>query len=322
MSLITWIISFLLISPIYWVVTDYKYWKIKNYFIFPLLLISILLTFFIDWFYSNFNNILWFILVLWLWYFFYINHKWGAGDWKYIILIWLNSIIISYLIWNNSPIINKLFLYIFLLLIIYILFFIILNIKKFSFKTNILKWFDLFKSLYLISFIYIISWIIIYFFQSTYIFLLIFLLLFFLFPYILKINNKFIYSFIIILSFFLCFYFKWYFSYWLIFIFYFIFYFIQKIFSDFFDIIDIKELNLLDIKQWDILTNKSIDLINKDVWIKFLESPLQWNEVYDLIWIYKKNRKNPKIYIYKDFRIWIIIYIWFILTFLNIFILT
>lgn len=97
MNIVLFIVFFLIISPFVWVITDYSNWKIKNYFIYPMLILSVILTFFTKWFY-NFDNIIWIILIVFFWYLFYVNNKWGAWDWKYIILLWINSLLISYLL--------------------------------------------------------------------------------------------------------------------------------------------------------------------------------------------------------------------------------
>ena len=62
------------------------------------------------------------------------------------------------------------------------------------------------------------------------------------------------------------------------------------------------------------MTSKTIKMIKKDSNLDFLETPLQWNEVFEIIWFYKKNKNNIKISIYKEIKLWIIIYIWYFIT--------
>lgn len=315
MDLITLIVLFLLLSPFFAVFTDFKTWKIKNYFIFPSLLISFILTFFIQDFYSNINNVIWLLIVVFFWYLFYINNKWWAGDGKYIMLIWLNSLIISHILWFDINIINSVFTNIFGILFIYTLFFILINIKKISkikfdytFNTKLID------SLYIIFFIYIVSYLLSRYIWTQYIYILIFLSITLLIPFLLLIKNKYI-KYLIILS--------WvtigitymdYISISLIWGIFFVFMFLQSFSEQIFNIIDVKQIKLFELKQWSILTKNTLDKIKDDTWLDFHEAPLQWDEVFELIWKYKELWENPKLTIYKDLKIWIIMYIWYILT--------
>jgi len=314
MNIINLIVLFLLITPFYAVITDLKSGKIKNYFIFPFLLISFILTFFISWFYLNSNNVIWIIILILFWYFFYKDNKWGAGDWKYIILIWLNSIIISYLLWFWVNIINALFIVIFGLLLLYNLIFLLYNyknIKKINYKKNKIDFFD---TIYIVSFVYIVVFLISTYFWTAYIYLTIFLTVILWLQYINKLKNKNIQYLIIFTSILIIFYNLDYKSYLLIFIIFYIFSLLQLYFNQIYDIIDIKESNLLNIKSWDILTANTLKIIKKDIKKEYLEAPLQWYEVYEITVEYKKIWKNPKISIYNDLKIWIIMYLWYFIT--------
>lgn len=315
MNLINIIVLFLLLSPFYAVITDFKSGKIKNYFIFPFLLISLTLTFFIEWFYWSNNNIIWLIIIILFWYLFYKDNKWWAGDWKYLILIWLNSLMISFLLWFNINIINNLFFSIFSILLIYNLFFLIFKIneiKKIKFKNKVkINYIDTFFTMF---FVYLLSFILWKYIWREYIYVIIFLSVILLLPYINLINNKYIKYLLIFSWISMCVLNNSYISILLIGVIYFVFIFLQSYSEQIFNVIDVDKIKLLDIKQGTILTKKAIDVIKDDTKFDYSESPLQWNEVFDLIWKYKKLWKNPEIIIYKDVKIWIIMYIWFILT--------
>ncbi len=318
MNLIYSIVFFLLITPFFWVITDYKIGKIKNYYIFPFFFISFILTFFISWFYNNFENILWLIIIFLLWYLFYINNKWWAWDWKYIILIWLNSLIIAFLLWISINILNVLFLYVFLFLFVYILFYIIINIRKIKKISLKNEWkINLLNDFFIISTLFIISYSVSIYFSSKYDFLIIFLWFIILVKYLLYIKNNIVKYLIILFWLIFAIYTKSYFSIVIFPFFYYTFYYLQIIIENIFDIIDIKMLKILEITQWMILTKKSIDIVKTDIQLEYSESPLQWNEVFDIISKYKEIWKNPNIFIYKDLKIGYIIYIWYLFAILT-----
>ncbi len=317
MSLINIIVLFLLLTPLYAVFTDIKTGKIKNYFIFPVLAISIILTFFISWFYTEKNNIIWMLIVIIFGYLFYKNNKWWAGDWKYIILIWLNSIIISYLLWLNIVIINSLFISIFTIFFLYNLVFLIKNYKKikaiwFKIKEK-MKHLDI---LFIWSFIYIISFIISKNLELDYIYLIVFLFIVLFSDTISKLSNYYFKIIVILFWIGTMFYNLDYFSYIIILFIFFIFSVLRLYFDNIYNEIDIKKINIFEIKQWDILTSKTIEIIKNDIGIEYLESPLQWNEIHYIIWEYKKLWTNPEVSIYNDIKIGIIMYIWYIITIL------
>jgi len=314
MSLINYISLFLLLTPIYWFVTDIKFWKIKNYFIFPLLFISITLLFFIEWFFVK-ENILWIFILIFFWFLFYKNNKWWAGDWKYLILLWINSIIISFLKWYWENIINLLFFNIFIIIFIFNIIFIfykINEIKKIQFQ-KIIK-FNFLKDFWNIFLIFVWANLIWTYLWNNYLYITIFLFMLLLIPIINQIKSKYFYIFLIISWIFYCVYINNYFWLFIIWIIFFLFSFLQSLFEQIFDIIDIKKIKIYELNNWDIISNKSIKRINNDLKIDFEETPLQGKEVFDIIWYYKKNKNNIDIYIYKDIKLWIIMYIWFFIT--------
>ena len=153
--------------------------------------------------------------------------------------------------------------------------------------------------------------------KSNYSFLIIFWIIYLVIPIIdkIKINNVLKISVwaIIFLSFF---YFEmmniWY-LYW--FIIYNIFWILSWIIEDIMDKIDIKEIKVMEIKQGDILSNESISYIKWKMNIEIYESPLQWKDVFDIIKKFKEiNELDKSIKIYKDIRIWIFLYTWFLIT--------
>lgn len=315
MDLINSISLFLILTPIYAVITDIKSWKIKNYFIFPFLLISIILSFFIEWFYYNSTNIIGFLIIIFFGYLFYKDSKWWAGDWKYIILIWLNSLVITFLLWINTNIINLLFINIFGLLLMYNIYFLLINfnkIKKIKLKKD--SSFNLLNSFYLISFIYLIAYFIWFYIWLEYMYISIFLIIILLMPYFNKINFKYLKFLIIFLWLSVCIYNLDFLNLWLITLVFFLFLLLQWYSEQIFDVIDVREINIYDLKQWDILTLSAINRIKNEAKIELNESPLQWIEVYDIIWKYKELWKKADIIIYKELRIGIIMYIWFFIT--------
>lgn len=314
MNIVYWIVLFLLIIPFYWVITDLINWKIRNYFIFPSIIVSVFITFFIEWFYSSNINLFLFTIIVIFWYLFYRDNKWWAWDWKYIILLWFNSIIISFLLWLSINILNSLFIFIFWILLIYNLFFLIYNYKKIiniNFKVNFRI--NIFNSLFLIFFIFVFVTIISNYIWNSYNYVIIFILMIILFPYLNIIKNNIIKIFIILLWITVLFYNVNYYSLLTISILFYIFSILQWLAEQIFNTIDIKDISLINIKQWNILTTQSIKQINKDINIEFLETPLQWNEVHEIILWYKEIDINPTISIYNDLKIGIIMYIGFIL---------
>lgn len=316
MDLISWIVLLLLLTPIYGVVTDLKSWKIKNYFIFPALIISFVLTFFIEWFYYDFNNIIWLVILLLFGFLFYKWNKWWAWDWKYIILIGLNIIIIWFLLWFNVNILNILFLFVFWILFLYNLFFVIINYKevfKIKFKKNYnFKIIDFF---FISSFIYIFSFYLSLYLGGAYIYIITFLSILFLLPLLNNISNQ--YLRYIFISFWVisCIYTSSYYIFFLISAMYFFFIFLQSFSDQLFDIIDVVNIKILDIKSGEILTQNSINLIKGETGLDYHEAPLQWNEVFDITNKYKELWFNPSVQIYKDLKIWIIMFIWYLVTF-------
>ena len=213
MNIINIISLFLLITPIYWVLTDIKIWKIKNYFIYPLLLISFILIFYIENFFYNKENIIWIIIIVLFSYLFYKNNKWWAWDWKYLILIWINSIIISFLKWFQINIINYLFLIIFSIIFIYNIIFLFLKIKNLKNKkfNKIIK-FNLFKDIWIIFLIYSSVFFISKFIWNSYKYISIFLFILLLLPIIKNIKSNIFYYIFILLWFWISIYNKSFYS--------------------------------------------------------------------------------------------------------------
>ena len=319
MNIIDYVSIFLILTPFYGVITDIKFWKIKNYFIFPLLLISIILCFFIEWFFNK-QNIIWFFIIFLFWFLFYKNNKWWAGDWKYLILLWINSIILAFLKWFWFNIINLLFLDIFMIIFFVNIIFIILNfnkILKIKFK-KIMK-IDLLKDFWNIFFIFIVSNLISRIIWTSYNYIIIFLIILLVIPFIINIKNKYFYLLLIFTWIIYSIYLKVFIWPILIWIIYYIFSYLQNLFEQIFNIIDTKNIKIFDIKSWDILAKKSLNIINKDLNTNYEETPLQWDEVFDIIWYYKNNNKNINILLYKDIKLWIIMYIWYLITIYTIF---
>jgi hypothetical protein len=316
MTLINFIVTSLLLIPLIWVISDFKTGKIKNKFIFPYLVCLIILTFFIKWFYNYSSNLIELFIVLFFWYLFYINNKWWAWDGKYLIILWLSWSIIWYLKWYENVII--LFLsYSFLLISTFITFYIIKNYKKLKWiKTKKL---DLLNNFFYFNIIFLIWNLITIYFKNSYTFLVIFWIMYLIIPSINKIKLNTYFKFIF--SLFLVFIFYYYdllniwYDIW--FIIYLTFIFLSWIIENIFDKIDIKEIRVIDIKQWDILTNDSIKEIKNKIEIELHESPLQWSDVYEIIKAYKESEMNKVITIYKDIRIWIFLYIWFVITIIS-----
>lgn len=316
MMLINFIVILLLIIPLIWVISDLKSGKIKNKFIFPYLVCLIILTFFIKWFYNYSTNLIEIFIVLFFWYLFYLNNKWWAWDWKYLIVLWLSLTIIWYLKWYEN-IITLFLSYSFLIISIFIILYIIKNYKE-------LKWVNTKKIDFINNFFYfnIIFWmwmLISIYLKNNYTFLIIFWLMYLIIPSINKIKLNIYFKFIFSLFLVSIFYYYdvlniWY-DIW--FIFYLSFIFLSWVIENIFDKIDIKETRIIDIKQWDILTKESLIEIKKKIDIELQESPLQWNDVYEIIWAFKENDMNKIITIYKDIRIWIFLYLWFVITIIS-----
>lgn len=318
MNLINTIVLILALVPIIWVISDLKKGKIKNIFIFPYFLFLIIFTFFIKDFYI-YSNIIQLVIIFIIGYIFYIYNKWWAGDWKYIIVLWLSIVIIWYLKWINLIIINFLTT-IFLIISLIIIWYLLLNIKKIIKlkKINLDIWY--LDTFVIFNLIFILSSVIKIYFNNDYTYIFIFLLLFIMISiyHKIKFNNFFKYI-LILLWLVIVIYEKniyWYFITFLIFI---TFLFISKVLEDIFTKIDLIQKNIFDLKQGDILSENSLSNINKSLKSNYVLSPLQWNEVYEIISYYKEKNNNIVVDLYKDIKIWIYIYIWFILTILYIY---
>lgn len=313
MDIINYIIITLTIIPLIWVISDLKKGKIKNIFIFPYFLFLIILTFFIKDFY-NYINLIQLFIIFFLGYIFYIYNKWWAGDWKYIIILWLSIIIIWYLKW--LPNLSLFFLSAtFFIISIWIIFYMIYNIKDIIKKTRFKFDFKVLDIVTIFSIVFITSSILQIFYNTIYNYLILFLLLLVIISiyYKLKIIDYFKYfitffwlMFMIYFGFYL-----WY-VFWIII--YFIFTFFSKIIDQSLDNIDIETKKVFELKQWDILTQDTINKIRSDIKIDLYLSPLQWNEVFEIIGYYKEKNDNFEITTYKDIKIWIYIYIWYIIT--------
>lgn len=316
--LITFILFFL---PIIWVITDLKIWKIKNYFTFPIIFFLLILWFFIEWFFLDINNVLWLIIIFLFWFFFYKGNKWWAWDWKYIIIIWFCLLIISYLYWIESNILNHYFFIVFLLFLLYNIFYLLFNlkkIKKLKFKNDFQ--FNILDDFYIIGLIFSFVFILWNIIDSMYKYLIIFILIYLFIDFFNWLKLKLIKQSFIFLSFIILLITKDIKLYFTIICMFYFFSYIKTIFDIIYDKIDIKEIEVIKIKQWDILTDKSLKEL-KEKWINLLQSPLQWNEVFELIKKAKKNNfLNFKIQKYIDIRIGLFFYLWYILTLLYIFI--
>jgi len=324
MNIINIIIFILLILPIHWVITDILEGKIKNYFIFPSIFVLIILSLFLEWFYFNLDNIVYILIILSLSFLFYKNNKWWAWDWKYLILIWFSTIIIWYLKWINSLVL-KLIIYTFSIFLFYVFVYLILNfnqIKKIEFKKYKIVFFDLFFNAFLL---FLLSFLISLFLPNKdYSFLLIFVFMVLVLPILNKIIiNKYFKYLIILFWIIFLFFTRTYLSFLIIFFIYLLFNFIQEFFDQIFDLIDIKEIEIIEIKQWSILTKESIKKFKNEASLEFEVSPLQWLDIFNIIDFYKNSfHKNDKITIYKDLRIWIIFYIWYFVTIVEIYLKT
>lgn len=319
MSLNNFIISLLILLPIIPVFTDFKYGKIKNYFVFPYLFLLIILSFFIEWFFLEKLNIISFIILLLLWFIFYKNNKWGAWDWKYLIILWYSLIIISYLKGFTQNALIYFIMLTFLLFLIYNFFYILFNIKKIkklkiNYKINL----DKKNDLYVLTTIYILIFWLSYFLWDSYNYILIFLLIFLVVPYLNLIKIFLIRSIISLIWLALIIYNFDYLLFSTLIIFYYSFSFLQKLFDQIYDKIDCSIIWLKDLKSGDILTENWVKKINDDIWLVLYTSPLQGIDIFNIIWEYKEKKfsefLNWKIEIYKDIKIGIFFYLGFVIS--------
>jgi len=90
---------------------------------------------------------------------------------------------------------------------------------------------------------------------------------------------------------------------------------LSSIFDQIFDQIDVVNTRIIDLKQWNILTQKSCEKIKKEIDVEVSEMPLQGFEVFKIIEKYKENKKSKdEVSIYKDIKIGLIMYLWFLAT--------
>lgn len=316
MTLNNFIVVLLGIIPVIWVFSDIKKGKIKNIFIFPYFVLLLIFTFFIDWFYNNTTNIIQILLLSALWYLFYVNNKWWAWDGKYIIVLWISLVIIWYLKWFED--ISILFIkLLFFIITSVIVWYIILSNKTTKINKKKIK-IDILDTLSMYSTIFVFISIFTYYYSSNYSYIIIFLLLFVISDFYKRFKiHKYIKIIFICIWIFVCIYsgnYIWFvLSYWV----YIIFIWLSSVINDMLSDIDTKEITIGNINKWDILTEKSIEKVNKDTDLSIVLSPLQWEEVFKIIEYYKKNNElQTQIEIYKDIRVWIYFYIAYIMTLL------
>jgi hypothetical protein len=186
--------------------------------------------------------------------------------------------------------------------------------KSIKFSKYKVSFFNLFFNTFLL---FLISFIISLFLPNKdYNFLIIFVFMVLILPILNKILiNKYLKYLIILIWLWALIIKQIYLSFWIIIVIYTLFNFLQNFFDQVFDIIDIKEIKILSLKQWSILTKESLEKIKKEANLEFEQSPLQGLDIFNIINFYKNSsKKEDKITIYKDLRIWIIFYIWFFLT--------
>lgn len=315
MTLINTIIAILAIIPIIGVVSDIKKGKIKNIFIFPFLVCLIILWIFIDWFYISKDNMIQISIILCLWYIFYINNKWWAWDGKYILVLWFALTIIGFLKWIDTIILPFISLT-FLCISIFIIAEIVLTKKDKKIIAKKENSFDLKNSFFNYLFVFILSHSISYWYTWIYIYLVIFLIIFISIDLYKKIAKYFwihIITWIIAITIIIYWWLYIWFCIWLAVFFTFIY--IWNIITNILEDIDIQETTIWELKKGDILYEKSISKINADTQIWIVLSPLQWEEVFKIIEYYKPLKQlNEKINIYKDIRVWIYIYIAYVIT--------
>ncbi|EKE28504.1 MAG: hypothetical protein ACD_3C00051G0007 [uncultured bacterium (gcode 4)] len=313
LNIVNFIIFILVFSPLYWVITDSKTWKIKNKYIYTSISFSIILSFFITWFFQSKQNIIWLVIIILFSFLFYKNAKWWAWDWKYLILLWLNTLIISSLSWYSWYSINILLFTFFLVFLLYFAYSLLSNFKKLKYSFKKIKKGDLKNMIRLIDIwslflIYVSISILFDFvnFEKQYAYILTFILIFMATPIISKFNkNNLISIFLIII---------WtayiavksnFYSFAMIF-WIFILYRILSVYSEIIlEEMDTKIITVGDLKQWMILAEDGITKINKDFWTQYLPMPLQGSEVYEIIWFYKWKDKwiFEDLKIYKDIKI-------------------
>lgn len=319
MNLINFIVIFLLILPIFWFITDFKEGKIKNLFIFPSLVFLLVLSFFIEWFFFSIDNWISFFIILFFSFLFYRDNKWWAWDGKYLILLGHSTIIIGYLKWLNALVI-KLFIFTFLFFVVYCIFYLLFNynkIKKIKFKTEKLDYFNYFYSVFLLFLLSFLFW---YFLPQNYSFIIVFLLMILVLPFFEKIKLIYFKISIIIVWFVIVFYYSLFLNFILMTVLFFLFKLLSFYLWQIFDIIDVKCIELWNLKQWQILTNSAIKKIKNDIWIELYLSPIQWSEVYDIISYYNaKNLLKEQILVYNDIKIGFFIYLWYLFTVFTIF---
>lgn len=321
MNIINILIILLIILPIFGVFSDIKEGKIKNYFIFPSLIFIIILSFFIEGFFFSKDNLISIGIIILFGYMFYINNKWGAWDGKYFMLLWLSCIIIWYLKWEDWLIL-KMITFIFLIFLIFSVIYIIKEFKKIkNLKLQHCK-LDPINTFYSISILKISSFFLVNYLPTNYSYIIFFILLMIIIPAFEKINFKGIKLFFIILCLIITIIHSSYIWLGVISVVFIIFRYLWNIFEQIFDNIDIKWIKIRDLQQWNILTEWSIKKIKNDADISLFVSPLQWNEIYDIIKYYKDIKKDDElITIYKDIKIWIIMYIAYIITITHIYLL-
>lgn len=310
------IVLLLGLIPVIWVVSDIKKGKIKNIFIFPYFVLLLIFTFFIDWFYNNTTNIIQILLLSALWYLFYVNNKWWAWDGKYIIILWISLVIIWYLKWfeDMSILFIKLLFFIITSVIIW---YIIISKRTKEIQKQKIK-IDILDTLSMYSTIFMCINIFSYYYSSNYSYIIIFLLLFIVWDIYKRFKiHKIIKIVFIWLWIWVSIYIWNYIWFVLSYGVYVLFIWLSSVINDILNDIDIKEITIWNINKWDILSEKSIEKINKDTKLAIVLSPLQWEEVFKIIEYYKQNNQlQTQIEIYKDIRVWIYFYIAYIMTIL------
>ncbi|EKE28976.1 MAG: hypothetical protein ACD_2C00258G0016 [uncultured bacterium (gcode 4)] len=317
-------IFILVFSPLYWVITDMKIWKIKNKFIYSSISFSIILSFFINWFFQVGQNITWLGVIILFSFLFYKNAKWWAWDWKYLILLWLNTLIISSLSWYSWYPMNILLFTFFLIFLLFFTWSLLYNFKKLRSSIKKINKEDLKNAIRLIDiwslFLIYISISILFDFvdiEKQYAYILTFILIFIATPMISKLNRSNLISIFLIIIWTIYIAIKSDFYNFAIIFWIFIFYRLLNVLSEIIlEELDTSIIKVGELKQWMILAEDGIMKINKDFWVQYLPMPLQWSEVHEIIWFYKWKDgwifENLKIY--KDIKIAWMMYLAYLIT--------
>lgn len=290
-------------------ITDYRSGKIPNVFVYPAMLSVVVFAFFVEGFYVPLHAV-GIAAVLAFGYLFYVRDRWGAGDGKYLILLAFSTLVFSHLKGFDRGL-DLFFGTTFLGLSAYIVVSVFFEYRKLGPTAQKWDWnvFRFFRSrmseLRPIAFFVCAAFLLgltVLPYVSSHRTVIAFLLFFFVAPFLEKIPAKFQYAVMAAALGTLAWKGQWLGFGVTVGVALAVF-FVRETALFFLDKADKKEILLWNVRQGDILTEETLDVVERDIGKRYQPYPLQGYEVHEIITAYKESGDpKKKVLVYKDLR--------------------